>query len=89
MMTEKKFVLVTTEYRGVFAGFLEDQDARTVILSRAKCAIRWNTEGGFLELAKKGPNDGSRVGSEADRITLYGVTGMADVTDEAREKWLA
>ena len=88
-MTEQKFVLVTTEYRGVFAGFLESQDSRTVVLTRAKCAIRWNTGGGFLELAKKGPNDGSRIGSEAERITLYGVTSIADVTDEAREKWLA
>lgn len=88
-MTEQKFVLVTTEYRGVFAGYLESQDARTVTLNRAKCAIRWNTDGGFLELAQKGPNEGSRIGSEAERITLYGVTSVADVTDEAREKWLA
>ena len=88
-MTEQKFVLVTTEYRGVFVGFLESQDSRTVVLTRAKCAIRWNTDGGFLELAKKGPNDGSRIGSEAERITLYSVTSIADVTDEAREKWLA
>ena len=88
-MTEQRFVLVTTEYRGVFAGFIESQDGRSIVLTRAKCAIRWNTKGGFLELAKTGPNDGSRIGSEADRITLYGVTSMADVTDEAREKWLA
>ncbi len=88
-MTEQRFVLVTTEYRGVFAGFIESQDSRTVVLTRVKCAIRWNTDGGFLELAKKGPNDGSRIGSEAERITLYGVTSITDVTDKAREKWLA
>lgn len=88
-MTEQRFVLVTTEYRGVFAGFLESQEERTVTLCRARLSIKWNTKGGFMELAKKGPNSGSRIGSEADRITLYGVTSIADCTAEAREKWLA
>ena len=89
MSEAKQFVLVTTEYRGVFAGFLESQDKRKVVLARARCAIKWNTTGGFLELAKDGPNEDSKIGSEADRITLYGVTSIADVSAKAIEKWLA
>lgn len=89
MNEENQFVLVTTEYRAVFAGFLESQDERTVVLTRARCAIRWNTKKGFLELAEDGPNSGSKIGAEAKQITLYGVTSIAVVADKAREKWLA
>ena len=87
---DKQFVLVATEYRMVYAGFLErHDDDRSVVLSRAKCAIYWNTTKGLQELAKDGPNSGSRIGSEAESITLYGVTSISHVSDEAREKWLA
>ena len=87
---DKQFVLVATEYRTVYAGFLErHDDNRSVVLSCAKCAISWNTTKGLQELAKDGPNEGSRIGAEAERITLYGVTSLSFVSDEAREKWLA
>lgn len=88
-MSDMRAVLITTEYRGVFFGFLESKDDRTVVLTRARCAIRWNTRHGFLELVKDGPNSESKIGSEAPRITLYGVTSIADVTDTAVQKWLA
>lgn len=39
MMTEKRAVLVTTQYRGVYFGFLESQDGDKVVLVRARCAI--------------------------------------------------
>ena len=89
MNEAKQFVLVTTVYRGVFAGFLESQTDSTAVLTRARCAIRWNTKKGFLELAEDGPNEGSKIGAEAKQITLYGVTSIAVVADKAREKWLA
>lgn len=82
-------VLVTTQYRGVFFGFLESREGDSVVLSRARCAIRWATTGGFLELAKDGPNENSKIGSEAERITLFGVTSIAEVSAKAVEKWLA
>lgn len=87
-MTEKRAVLVTTQYRGVFFGFLESQDGDKVVLVRARCAIRFATTGGFLELAKIGPNHKSKIGTEAERIELYAVTSIADVSKEAIAKWL-
>lgn len=87
-MTEKRAVLVTTDKRGVFFGFLERQEGDKVTLTSCRCAIRWNTTGGFLELAKDGPNSGSKIGSEAERVELYGVTSIADVSAKAVEKWL-
>ena len=89
MSNDADFVLVTTEFRGVFAGFLKSQEGRTVTLTKARCAIYWSTTGGFLELAQKGPNPNSRIGSEAEEITLYGVTSVARCTEVAKLSWLA
>lgn len=84
---KSKFVLVTTEHRGVFAGELVEHDGTKVVLNQAKCAIYWNTKAGFLELAKIGPNVGSKISAVADGLILYGVTSLADCTPEAEAAW--
>lgn len=89
MSEQQRAVLVTTAHRGVFFGFLEGQEGNKVTINRARCAIRWSTKGGFLELAKDGPNKDSKIGAEADRIELFDVTSIADVSDDATKKWLA
>ena len=86
-MKEQQPVLVTTKHRGVFFGYLAGEDETTVTLRCARCAIRWNTKGGFLELADKGPNDGTTVGSVAGEIKLHDVTSMAAVSEEAERAW--
>lgn len=83
------YVLVTTAHRGVFFGALKSREGNSVVLADARCAIYWNTTGGFLELAERGPNDGSRIGSTAPRIQLFDVTSISEVTPEAVEKWQA
>lgn len=89
-MTDKnRAVLVTTAHRGVFFGFLESTNGNSVVLGNTRCAIRWNTTGGFLELAQVGPNNNSKIGSAVPRIELFDVTSIADVTAEATEKWLS
>ena len=82
-------VLVTTQYRGVFFGYVNGEDVKDGMLSlkRARCCLAWPREcKGFLGLATIGPVDGSRVGPAAD-ITLYGVTCVAEVSPEAVLKW--
>lgn len=84
-------VLITTEYRGIFWGWLEAtrDGGRTVVLTGARSAIYWGTTHGFLELAQIGPNSKSRIGARADRITLYEVTSMTECTPEATAAWEA
>ena len=89
MTTDKKAVLITTKHRGVFFGFLESRELDSVVLTHCRCAIYWGTSGGFLELAADGPNSSSRIGTKADRVELFDITSIADVSDEATEKWLA
>ena len=86
---KSKFVLITTEHRGVFAGELVEHSETTVKLANARCAIYWNTKTGFLELASNGPNSGSKISATADAITLYGVTSISDCTSEAERAWRA
>jgi hypothetical protein len=85
---EEKPVLVTTQYRGVFFGYITEAPTNgTISLKRARNCVYWPAKcKGFLGLATHGPLDGSRVGPAAD-ITLYGVTCVAECTPEAVELW--
>jgi hypothetical protein len=84
-----KPVLVTTERRGVFFGFLaeHDPDKRVAVLTNIRCAIRWRTTGGFLELAAKGPNVNSKIGTEAPASRVDLITSITVCTDAAAKAW--
>lgn len=84
-------VLITTKYRGVFAGQIEDDqdiNAKTMPLKNAKMAIRWGTKRGMMELAKTGPTEESLISEEADIPSLRGVTAVFDITEKAWKQWL-
>lgn len=84
----KRPVIVTTAHRALFFGYTEDESSATVVtLTNARCGIRWNTTGGFLELASAGPNSGSRIGARAPEITLQGVTSVTACSDGACAAW--
>ena len=86
----KTAVLVTTAHKGVFFGYTDDPPtAQVVILSNARCAIRFGTKGGFLELADTGPTRDSRVGARAPEITLQAVTSVTKVSEAATKAWEA
>ena len=84
-----KAVLVTTKHRGVFFGYADDTSGSSVTLEKARCAIRWSTRGGFLELAEKGPNANSKIGSRAPSLDVRDVTSVATCTDAAIAAWEA
>lgn len=98
-MTKKKAtrrpVLITTEFRGVFFGYIDPKDDQptnedNIIIRDARCAIYFATTGGFLELASKGPNSGSRIGAKAPGTSEFRkVTSITDVSPEAVESWEA
>ncbi len=88
MEETKPFVMVTTEWRGVFAGFLASDNETVVELENVRCAIDWMTSGGFLELADIGPNKRSKIGNPAPRAKLQGITGLWYCTQKAKDAWL-
>ena len=79
-------VVITTKHRGVFFGYAEDTSGDSVKLTGCRCAIKWGTTEGWLQLAETGPTSDSKIGARAD-IDLRDVTAVAEVTEEAREAW--
>ena len=85
-----KPVLVTTEFRGVFMGFIKNDKKlpEEITLTDARNCIYWASSiGGFLGLASKGPDSQCKIGSQIKEITLYKITSITPVEDEAVKKW--
>lgn len=86
-------VLVTTEFRGVFFGWLPadaDKSQRTITLSRCRNVIYWAGSRGFLGMAASGPDAGSKLGSAAPSVLLHSVTSVSVCTEQAAkamESW--
>lgn len=84
-----KPVLVTTQYRGVFFGYLEGEPKRGhLTLSKARNCLYWEEAiHGVFGLASDGPTSGCRIGPRVAEITLYGITSVTPVEPDAVEKW--
>lgn len=85
-------VLVTTEYRGVFFGYMDPRrvNDETIELRRARNCLYWSAAtGGFLGLTTRGPDADCRVGPPADVKSLRKITCVATVEPEAIAKWEA
>ena len=84
----KQPVLVTTQYRGVFFGYLESKEGNTVRISRARNCVYWSADcHGFIGLASTGPTSDCKVGPMAEELELFGVTSIAKVTEVAAKQW--
>ena len=84
-------VLVTTEHRGVFFGYMIGEAAKAkVLLQRARNCVFWDAASrGFVGLAESGPTKGCRVGPAAPEMTLFDITSVLTCTPEAVERWEA
>jgi len=93
MATEKtngeRYVMVTTEHRGVFAGFASDTSGDAIKLRAGRNCIYWSASlKGFLGLASQGPDSSCKIGPAAD-IELRKITSVVEVAPEAQQKWEA
>lgn len=85
-----KAVLITTEFRGVFFGFIKNDKnlPSEIVLTKARNCIYWSSDcGGFMGLASKGPTSSCRIGAKVEEIKLYKITSVTPVTPEAAERW--
>lgn len=88
--SSNKPVLVTTEFRGVFFGYISDDKKAPaqLTLKSARNCIYWSSDvGGFLGLAGKGPTRNCRIGRTIKEITLYKITSITAVEKDAIEAW--
>lgn len=89
---DKRPVVVTTEYRGVFFGYVEDDSKlpSEITLSSARMCVYWSSATkGVLGLAATGPAKDCRVTQATPRFTAYKVTAVAECSPEAAEAWEA
>ena len=83
-------VLCTTEFRGVFFGYVKDNSKlpAEITLTDARNCIYWaSSVGGFLGLAAKGVDSNCKIGATVEEITLYKITSVSPVTDAAAKSW--
>lgn len=87
--TAIKPVLVTTEFRGVFFGYLKSQDGQNELtLTGARNCISWSASvGGVFGLASNGPNNQCKIGARVPQITLYKITSVLPCEDAAVQAW--
>jgi hypothetical protein len=86
-----KAVLVTTEYRGVFFGYIPEESigAEELFVFKARNCVLWSEDvKGFLGLAANGPSENCRIGPAAG-IYLHKITSISEVSDAAVLKWEA
>lgn len=88
-MSNEMPVLVTTEHRGVFFGYLVGEPSKEKVkLTRARNCVSWSQkELGVFGLASMGPSRQCRVGAAVPELTLYDITSVATVTPEAVTRW--
>lgn len=86
----KKAVLITTEFRGVFFGYVKDDKKAPdqMTITGARNCIYWHASiGGFLGLAANGPNSNCKIGARVDELTLYKITSITPVSEAAEKAW--
>jgi hypothetical protein len=84
-------VMVTTEFRGVFFGYMENEPTNgSITIKQAQNCVYWSQDvKGFMGLAASGPTKNCKVGPAVPSLTLNKVTAVVEVTPEAAEKWKA
>jgi hypothetical protein len=90
---ERVPVLVTTEWRGVFFGYIDAFPETTpaeITLHKAQMATYWSAEThGVFGLAADGPRAGCRIGPPVARKLLNKVTSVTECSPEAVAAWEA
>ena len=85
------YVLVCTEYRGVFVGETEDTTTapQSITLTNCRMVIYWGTSRGVLQLAEEGPTAKTIASARAPAITLWKITAIVSLTAKAQQAWEA
>ena len=83
-------VVVTTDYRGVFFGYMDQTcvNDETISLRAARNCLVWTSDiKGFVGLAVTGPSKTCRVGPAADMHSLRKITCILACSPQAVAAW--
>jgi len=84
---EGKYVIVRTYSAGVFAGTLESQHGRKVVLTNARRLWYWEGAASLSQLAMEGVSkpEKCKFPCEVSRVELLEAIEILDVTEKARK----
>lgn len=86
-MSNKKYVIVRTYSAGVFAGELESQENKNVVLINARRLWYWDGAASLSQLAMEGTKapENCKFPIAVDRVQLTEAIEILDVTSQARK----
>ena len=84
---QKKYVIVRTLSAGIFAGYLENKNAKEVILRQVRRLWYWDGAASLSQLAMEGVSkpEKCKFPCEVNRILLTEAIEILDTTDRAQE----
>lgn len=86
-MNDKKYKIVRTYSAGVFAGYIESQNGKHIIMNNARRLWYWEGAASLSQLAMEGvkyPNK-CKFPCEVDRVELLEAIEILDTTKEAQD----
>ena len=87
---DPRYVIVTTDKRGVVFGLTLDVNARPIVLHDARMCLYWSADvGGVFGLAEIGPTKDCKISAVVPTIALEGVTAIMSVDAKAEKAWKA
>lgn len=90
MSQKRRAVVVTTEHRGVFFGYVKSDSGlpAEIILTDARNAVYWSQSvHGVLGLAANGPKKDCRIGPAIPEISIWKITAVMACTPDAVAAW--
>jgi hypothetical protein len=86
----KKAVLITTDKRGVFMGYIDPKDIKETQLTATdvRMCVKWSEDvKGVVGLAANGPSKNCRITAAAPKAVLHGVHAILEITKKAEKEW--
>jgi hypothetical protein len=90
MSSVKKSIplVVTTIHKGVFFGYGQKTNEKTITIEKAQMCIKWESSiRGIFGLAATGPDCNCKISPSVPSVVIQDVTSVIECTLEAAEAW--
>ena len=89
-LMDKIGVVITTEHRGVFFGYIdpEDKDKKTISVEKCRMCVYWSSDvHGVVGLAANGPATDCKITPATKEIILQDITAVMVCEEDAIKAW--
>lgn len=87
-MKKGKALVVTTIHKGVFFGYGQPTNSKTIRITDARMCVYWSADvKSVLGLAATGPSPTCKIGPSVPSLILRDVTSVMEVSEQAAKNW--